>query len=191
MRTTEQFIREGTVKTAALLAYYLAVSLASAGTVEAVYNSATDVPITTSSYSASGNTIHFTLNFAPDPVLELMVVKVVGPSVIQGNFDNLTNGQPVTLSYGGTNYSFVANYYGGSGNDLVLVWASSRAYGWGMNDRGQLGDNTTNNRSLAAPVTDTGVLAGKTVVAVTAGAGHSLALCSDGLFPAILFSYSA
>ncbi len=43
------------------------------------------------------------------------------------------------LSYGGAIYSFVANYYGGSGNDLVLVWANNRAFAWGYNYYGQLG----------------------------------------------------
>jgi len=80
----------------------------------------------------------------------------------------------------------VANYSGGSGNDLGLVWASNRAFAWGQNVSGQLGDNTMTTARLApVPVTTTGVLAGKTVVAIAAGgsapnAGHSLAVCSDG-----------
>ncbi len=103
---------------------------------------------------------------------------------IVGTFDNLAQGQPVALSYGGVTYRFVANYYGGSGNDLVLVWASNRAFAWGCNAYGQLGDNTRTDRHVPVPVTATGVLAGKTVVALAAGgfspSGHSVALCSDG-----------
>ena len=125
--------------------------------------------------------MNFTLNFAPAAGTELMVVNNTGLGFINGTFDNLTNGQPVALSYGGTNYNFVANYYGGSGNDLVLVWANNRAFAWGCDSNGQLGDNTSGqNRLVPVPVTTTGVLAGKTVVAIAAGGYHSLALCSDG-----------
>ena len=100
-------------------------SVASADTVNAIYNSAADVPVAASSYTATGNTVDFTLNFAPSTGTDLMVVNNTGLDFIHGTFDNLTNGQAVTLSYAGTVYSFVANYYGGSGNDLVLTWARS------------------------------------------------------------------
>jgi alpha-tubulin suppressor-like RCC1 family protein len=54
---------------------------------------------------------------------------------------------------------------------------------WGYNEKGQLGDNSTTNRQVPVAVsTATGIsaLAGKTVVGVTAGNSHSLALCNDG-----------
>ena len=130
----------------ALAALCLASSLASAETVNAIYNSATDVPVTANGYTATGNTVNFTLNFAPATGTDLMVVKNTGLDFIIGTFDNLAQGQTVALSYGGTTYHFVANYYGGSGNDLVLVWANNRAFAWGYNYYGQLGDNTTTNR---------------------------------------------
>ena len=179
MRTIKHFIRTAISGVVALAAFPLVSAIAPAATVNAIYNSATNVPVTASSYTATGNTVSFTLNFAPDIGTELMVVKVTGLGFISGTFDNLTNGQPVALYYGGTNYQFVANYYGGSGNDLVLIWANRRAFAWGWNAMGQLGDNTTTTRLLPVPVTASGVLAGKTVVAL-AGSDHSLALCSDG-----------
>ena len=74
----------------------------------------------------------------------------------------------------------MANYYGGSGNDLVLAWADNRPFAWGANDLGNLGDNTTTNRFLPVPVTATGVLAGRTVVALAGGYYLSVALCADG-----------
>jgi hypothetical protein len=58
---------------------------------------------------------------------------------------------------------------------------------WGRNVEGQLGNgsNGSNNRSIVpALVTQSGVLSGKTVVAVSAGSSHSLALCSDGTIAA-------
>jgi alpha-tubulin suppressor-like RCC1 family protein len=103
----------------------------------------------------------------------------VGTDFIGGTFGNLNQGQNVVLSYGGTNYNFVANYFGGSGNDLVLTWAQNRVFGWGRNNAGQVGDGSTVSRSAPVRVS-TGVLAGKTVMSVVAGDQYSLALCSDG-----------
>jgi alpha-tubulin suppressor-like RCC1 family protein len=164
----------------ALAAFGLAANVASADTLNAIYNSATDVPVTASSYTATGNTVNFTLNYAPATGTDLMVVKNTGLGLINGTFDNLTNRQPVALSYGGIIYPFVANYYSGSGNDLVLVWGNNRALAWGWNAAGQLGDNTKTNRLVPVAVTATGVLASKTVLAMAAGRQHSLALCGDG-----------
>ena len=153
--------------------YDFAIQGTGSTTLAAIYNTGSEVPLAANGFSATGNTVNFTLNYAPATGTELMVVKNTGLGFINGKFSNLTNGQPVALSYGGTIYNFVANYYGGSGNDLVLVWAANRVFTWGWNALGQLGDNTTTTRLLPVPVTATGVLAGKTVVALTA-ADHSL-----------------
>jgi alpha-tubulin suppressor-like RCC1 family protein len=118
-----------------------------------------------------------------------MVVQNSGLDFINGTFDNLTNGQTVALSCGATTYSFVANYYGGNGNDLVLLWANRRVVSWGLNGNGQLGDNTTSNHLRPLPIMTTGALAGKTVVAIVAGGSHSLALCSDGTVAAWGWNY--
>lgn len=145
----------------------------------AIRNTATDVPVTASGYTASG-TVTFTLNFAPSAGTNLTVVSNTAAGFITGTFSNLTRGQAVTLTYGGGNYRFVANYNGGTGNDLVLQWANARPAAWGYNAYGQLGDNTTTNRLISVNVLTTGALAGKTVIAQAAGALHSVALCSDG-----------
>ena len=185
MNTIEHFSRAGILSAVVLAAFGLVATVATADTVNAIFNSAGDVPVTASGYTATGNTVNFTLNYAPATGTDLMVVNNNGLGFIEGTFDNLAQGQPVALSYGGVTYRFVANYYGGSGNDLVLVWASNRAFAWGNNDGGQLGDNTSKARQLPVPVTPTGVLAGKTVVAVAAGTYHSLVLCSDGSVAAL------
>ena len=150
----------------------------SAAAVNAIYNSATDVPVTADGYTAAGNTVAFTLNFAPTIGTELMVVKNTSVNFIDGHFSNLAQGQAVRLTYQGVPYHFVANYYGGSGNDLVLLWAETRVFAFGYNAYGQLGDGTTTDRWSPVPVK--GALLGKTVIAVAAGDSHSLALCSDG-----------
>ena len=154
---------------------------ASAATVTATYSASTDVPVTANGYTATDNDVNFTLNFAPQTGTELMVVRNTGRSFINGTFTNLAQGQTVTLGYAGVNYQFVANYYGGTGNDLVLVWKDTRAWAWGLNQYGQLGNNTTTNSTVPVAVLQSnGVLVGKTVVATAAGASHSLSLCSDG-----------
>ena len=67
----------------------------------------------------------------------------------------------------------------GMTHSLVLC-SDGTVVAWGENYYGQLGDNSQIDRHAPVLVTQTGVLAGKSVVAVAAGGYHSLALCSDG-----------
>lgn len=162
------------------------IQVAGAGVValEAIYDSGTDVPLSASGFTATDSTVVFTLNHAPAVGTELMVVQNTGPDPINGNFNDLAQGQAVALAFGGTTYHFVANYHGGSGNDLVLVWADNQPFAWGNNGSGRLGDNSITQRNQPVAVTDTGVLFGKTVITLAAGATHSMALCSDGTLAA-------
>jgi len=155
-----------------------------AGTVAATYNAAGNVPVTASSYAATGNTVSFSLNYAPATGTNLMVVNNTGLPFIQGTFDNLAQGQAVVLSFVGVTYNFVANYYGGNGNDLVLQWANNRLVNWGDNRWGQLNNSGTTYSTVPLAVDQAGLLAGKTVIAVAAGRAHSLVLCSDGTLAA-------
>jgi alpha-tubulin suppressor-like RCC1 family protein len=153
------------------------------GTMAATYASATDVPLTVPSATLGGSsTVNLTLGFAPVTGTNLMVIKNTGLAFINGTYSNLAHGQTVALSYNGVTYQFVANYYGGTGNDLVLQWANVRPLAWGSNGNGQLGinDSTVIMANVPATVLQSGVLAGKTVLALSAGQYHSLALCSDG-----------
>jgi len=148
------------------------------------YNSAADVPVTVSALTATGNTASLSLNFAPASGTSLTVVNNTGLGPIVGTFSNLAQGQLIALTYGGVIYQFVANYYGGTGNDLILQWANTRLLGWGSNGNGQLGNNGVVDSSLPTQVNRTGVLEGKVVTALATGANHSLALCSDGTLAA-------
>ena len=162
-----------------------------AGTVTANFTSAATIPVTAASYTATGNDVSLTLGFTPPVGTILTIVNNTGLAFISGQFSNLTQGQAVDLSYGGISYHFVANYYGGTGNDLVLQWAFQNMAAWGYNNYGQLGNNSTGgNYSVPVLVTQTGALAGKTVVSVAAGSYHSLALCSDGTLAAWGANYS-
>ncbi|MEO6750483.1 MAG: cadherin-like beta sandwich domain-containing protein, partial [Chthoniobacteraceae bacterium] len=166
-----------------LAAFLLQMAAARAGVLNLVFNSLTSEPPLTQSgnYFATGLSVNFTLNFAPAVGTNLIAIRITGvASAINGTFANLAQGQAVTLSSGGRDYSFVANYYGGSGNDLVLQWANTRPMAWGNDGNGQLGNNGTATSALPVAVTNSGVLAGKTILALSAGRNHSLALCSDG-----------
>ncbi|MCX6874730.1 MAG: cadherin-like beta sandwich domain-containing protein, partial [Verrucomicrobia bacterium] len=144
------------------------------------YNSPSGVAVAVTGLTATGCTANLSLNFAPVAGTNLTVVNNTGTAPISGSFSNLAQGQRVLLSFGGITYPFVVNYYGGSGNDLVLQWATTRALAWGYNGSGQLGNGGAANSSVPLAVTATGILADKTLVAVAAGNSHSLALCTDG-----------
>ena len=69
-----------------------------------------------------------------------------------------------------------------AGKNLSLALCSDGTVAaWGQNSYGQLGDNSTTDRSAPVAVNTTGVLAGKTVVAIAAGGKRSLALRRDGV----------
>ena len=51
---------------------------------------------------------------------------------------------------------------------------------WGLNSSGQLGDGTTDPKSVPVLVPSDGVLSGKIVTQLVGGSNHTLALCSDG-----------
>ena len=57
--------------------------------------------------------------------------------------------------------------------------ADGRVYCWGNNGYGQLGNNTTTDSSVPVAVNTDGVLAGRTVIAISTGAYHSCAV-ADG-----------
>lgn len=135
-----------------------------------------------SSYVATGRNVNFTLARALAAGTTLMVVNNTGSAPITGNFANLAQGQTVSLTYGGVSYPFVANYYGGTGNDLVLVWANTRMLAWGWDNGLQLGlGYQAPGGAIGKPEpVSPGALAGKTISTMAAGFLHSAALCVDG-----------
>ena len=145
------------------------------------FDSASTVPVSVGDFEATGLTAEFELNFAPVPGTTLVAVENTGTSPVRGTFDNLAQGQIVSLTHAGISYDFAANYFGGNGNDLVLTWAHTRLLGWGLNTGSQLGTGgTATNPLVPTPVDMTGVLAGKTVIAAANTQANSVALCADG-----------
>jgi alpha-tubulin suppressor-like RCC1 family protein len=149
------------------------------------FTSATEVPLTVSGLTATGNTVNLSLGYAPAPGTTFMLVENTGADFINGTFSNLAQNQVVTLSFGGKTYHFIANYFGGTGNDLVLrLVGTTGGLVWGQNDTSQLGSNGTTSLHQPTAILATGALSGKTVVSLAVGSGHSLALCSDGTLAA-------
>ena len=107
---------------AAVTVILLSTAHAFAADVNVTYVTGAEVPVSSNGFTALDKTVQITLNYAPTPGTQLMVVRNTGAGIIRGNFSNLGQGQTVALTYGGTTYLFVANYYGGDGNDLVLLW---------------------------------------------------------------------
>lgn len=89
-----------------------------------------------------------------------------------------------------TNYTATALSTSGSRGRIMCAIVSGKAYCWGQNNAGTVGDNTTTQRTVPTKVFDTGVLSGKTVTAIsqdgygdsTNGYSHACALASGALY---------
>ena len=66
-----------------------------------------------------------------------------------------------------------------AGGAQTCALADGMAYCWGLNDFGQLGNNSRTESTAPVAVDTSGVLAGKTITAVTAGGVHTCAV-ADG-----------
>ena len=87
---------------------------------------------------------------------------------------------PVAVSQGGAlTGKTVIGVSAGFGHSVALC-SDGTVAAWGWNAYGQLGNGTvTQQSSVPVATVQNGVLAGKTVTAISAGYGHSLARCSD------------
>ncbi|MEZ5119910.1 MAG: hypothetical protein R2686_08410 [Candidatus Nanopelagicales bacterium] len=60
--------------------------------------------------------------------------------------------------------------------------AGGRAYCWGSNYKGQLGNDSTSDASVPVALDTSGTLKGKTVTAISAGYYHSCAIADGGAY---------
>jgi alpha-tubulin suppressor-like RCC1 family protein len=87
--------------------------------------------------------------------------------------DGTTTNRPVpTPAIGGLAVKAIAC---GGGHSLAIRKSDSTGLAWGLNDRGQLGDGTTTNRS--SPVSPAAL---SNLTAIAGGGFHSLALQAGG-----------
>jgi alpha-tubulin suppressor-like RCC1 family protein len=68
----------------------------------------------------------------------------------------------------------------GRDHSLALT-AAGKIYAWGRNDNGQLGDGSAELKTIPAAVTMSGVLAGRSVSAISTGYDHNFALAGTTL----------
>ncbi len=96
-----------------------------------------------------------------------------------GTFLDYLSPTPVEDSGILTNRALVAL---SAGIDFTMALDSTgHVFGWGVNASGQLGSGNQNPARDPIAVDVSGVLAGKSVMALASGAYHSLAITSDGL----------
>jgi hypothetical protein len=112
----------------AWISFFAAVVLSTgqifAAPLHATYVTGAEVPITANGFDASGKELNISLNFMPRPGTELTLVRNTGAKMINGTFANIAQGATISLAYAGLTFKFVANYHGGQGKDLVLLWTN-------------------------------------------------------------------
>jgi len=64
-------------------------------------------------------------------------------------------------------------------NDTCAIASDNQAYCWGLNDAGQLGNNSTTDSWIPVPVDTTGVLNGLTIKSISTGNNHSCVIASN------------
>ena len=88
--------------------------------------------------------------------------------------------QPVIVVAGDIPRTVQPTRISAGGGHSVALGSDGKAYAWGGNGSGQLGDGTTSDRSRAVVVVAGEMPAGVTLQQVSAGGSHTLALGSDG-----------
>ena len=128
LKTFRHFQLLGRVVAAVVGLFALSTPHLFAGDINVTYITGAEVPVSSNGFTPMGKKVNITLNFAPAPGTQLMVVQNTGPEIIRGTFSNLAQGQTIALTYGGLTHYFVANYHGGNGNDLVLLWTTGNQF---------------------------------------------------------------
>ncbi|MFM2166724.1 MAG: hypothetical protein RIS79_1095 [Verrucomicrobiota bacterium] len=98
-----------------------------------------------------------------------------------GNGASSNSRVPAAVDVSGVLLGKVVSKLRVGGSQMIVQTTDGRLFGWGVNNRGQIGDGTSGTNRLSPVAVDvTGVLATKTITEISAGYQHSLALASDG-----------
>jgi hypothetical protein len=96
---------------------------------------------------------------------------------------------PVVINSSGILAGKTVTAISSHGVHSIALCSDGTIASFGINNTGQLGDNTTINRNIPVAVDTTGILSNKFVTAVTAGFRHNLALCSEGTLVAFGYNF--
>src|SRR5680860_42190 len=77
--------------------------------------------------------------------------------------------------------SFAWKQIASGGYHVCGIASDNLAYCWGLNDYGQLGNNSTTRSLVPVAVNTAGVLSGKTIKSIAAGLRHTCVIASDNL----------
>ena len=139
---------------------------------------------------ASG-TVNYTIS-VPNATASISVTPTVNQAgaTVKVNTVTVASGSPsgaMALSVGTNGINVVVTAQDGVTTKTYTVVVTRaalpsgvRLLAWGYDSQGQLGINSTTGSPAPVAVDATGALAGKTIVGMSTGALHNLALCSDG-----------
>ena len=96
-----------------------------------------------------------------------------------GNNNTVNSLTPVAVDTAGVLASKTIKQIASGGISSCVIASEDKAYCWGSNNFGQLGNGNLKNSSTPTPVSTTGVLAGKTIKQITAGTEFTCAIASD------------
>ncbi len=97
-----------------------------------------------------------------------------------GDATNTSSNIPVTVDMTGVLAGKTLTALVGSESFSLALTTDGGLYTWGFNGQGQLGNGTNTSSDIPVAVDMTGVLNGKTILAIAAGNYHGMALASDG-----------
>ena len=97
-----------------------------------------------------------------------------------GNGTTTNSSVPVSVNTAGVLAGKTVTQVSAGTSFSCALTSEGKAVCWGYNQTGQLGIGTTTNSSIPVSVSTAGVLAGKTITQVSAGAGLACAVTSEG-----------
>ena len=96
-----------------------------------------------------------------------------------GNNSTINSGVPVAVNTSGVLAGKTIKQISAGSSHTCAIASDDKAYCWGSNSSGQLGNNSTINSGVPVAVNTSGVLAGKTIKQISAGSSHTCAIASD------------
>ena len=96
-----------------------------------------------------------------------------------GNNSTANSKVPVAVNTSGVLAGKTIKQISAGSSHTCAIASDDKAYCWGSNDFGRLGNNSTANSRVPVAVNTSGVLAGKTIKQISAGGTHTCAIASD------------